>query len=264
MGILNASPDSFSDGGDYPTLAQQLQRARRLVQDGASILDIGGESARTDQPAITTSEEIERVVPLIERVVSTCGCAVSVDTYKPEVARAAIAAGASLINDISGLRDVRLASVARETGAALVIMHNLGVPKRRLLESDLYNNPATDVLSYISDRMKVALDCGVRADQIVVDPGPDFSKTPSQTVDVLRNLSLLAELGRPVLLAVSRKDFIGALTRRRPRERLPGTLAAIEHGVAQGARILRVHDVAAVVTFLQSRHPFAHGARETV
>ncbi len=253
MGVVNATPDSFSDAGLHRTLEQRLQLARSLVEAGAEVIDIGGESGVTNRPAVDPEEEIDRVVPLIERVVGELGVRVSVDTYKPVVARAAIAAGASIVNDISGLGDPDLADVCVETGAGLILMHTRAAPKQKLLDSSLDEEIVEDVERFLRDRMALARERGVAEEQLMLDPGPDFSKTPAQTVEVLRSLPRLHELGRPLLLAVSRKDFIGAITGRPPRERLAGTLAAIGHGVGAGAHVLRVHDVAAVADFLAVR-----------
>ena len=250
MGIVNASPESFSDGGRYGTLHDQVVRALELVEQGAHLIDVGGESGVTGIPAIDAEEEIRRVVPLVERLAAE-GVRVSVDTWKPAVARAALGAGAQLINDVSGLRDVELADACADAGAWLVVMHTRAEPKVK--EFPQYDDVAADVVQFIRERVDVALDHGVSAERIVVDPGPDFAKTPAQTVEVLRALPSLCELGYPVLLAVSRKDFVGALTERPPRERDAGTLAAIGAGVDAGASILRVHDVAATVDFLTVR-----------
>jgi dihydropteroate synthase len=250
MGIVNATPDSFSDAGEHPTLEARVARAAELVEAGADLIDVGGESARGDTPAVAVEEEIERVVPLVERIAGL-GAAVSVDTYKPAVAEAAIEAGAVLVNDVSGLRDVALADVCARTGAGLVLMHTRVAPKGTLLDPARYEDVAADVSGFLHERMTVAIARGVDPEQLLLDPGPDFSKTPAQTVAVLRRLEDLHELGRPILLAISNKDFVGALTGRAPRERLAGTLAAVAHGVEAGAHVLRVHDVAAVADFLR-------------
>jgi dihydropteroate synthase len=253
MGVVNASPDSFSDGGRYATLAQRLELAEELLRAGADILDVGGESASTDRAPVSVDEEIERVVPLVERLVGELGSLVSVDTYKPAVARAAIAAGASIVNDVSGLRDERLARVCAQTGAALVVMHTRAAPKQRLQDPLLYDDVVEEVLRFLAGRMAAALEQGVAGEQLIVDPGPDFAKTPAQTVELLAALPRLHALGRPLLMAISRKDFIGALTGRAPRVRLAGTLAALAHGLDTGAHIFRVHDVAAASDFLAVR-----------
>lgn len=253
MGIVNTSPDSFSDGGLHPGLAAQAALAERLLDAGADILDIGGESATTGRPPVEVQEEIERVVPLIERVAGEMGAIVSVDTYKPAVARAAIAAGARIVNDVSGLRDPAVAEVCAQSGAALVLMHTRAAPRQRLQDPDLYEDIITEVVAFLSERMAVAASVGVHRDQIIIDPGPDFAKTPAQSTRLLAQVARLHTLERPVLMAISRKDFIGALTGRSPRERLAGTLAALAHGVQQGAHIFRVHDVEAAADFLTVR-----------
>jgi len=253
MGIVNASPDSFSDAGAYPDLEARVGLARELLAAGADVLDVGGESGITLRPAVAVGEEIARVVPLIERLAGELGALVSVDTYKPAVAAAAIAVGAVIVNDVSGLRDPELADVCASTGAALVLMHTRAAPKHRLQDPALYDDVIADVVEFLGERMALARSRGVRHEQLIVDPGPDFAKTPAQTIEVLGRLEALHALGRPLLLAVSRKDFVGALTGRAPRERGPGTLAAIGWGVDAGAQILRVHDVAAAADFLAVR-----------
>jgi dihydropteroate synthase len=253
MGIVNASPDSFSDGGRYRSLAERVELARELMRAGADILDIGGESASTGRPAVEPEEEIERVVPLIGRVVEELGAIVSIDTYKPAVAAAAIEAGACIVNDVSGLRDPALAEVCAQTGAGLVLMHTRAAPKQRLQDPRLYADVTEEVLGFLRERMAVARQAGVGEQQMMLDPGPDFAKTPAQTVELLAQLERLHELGRPLLMAISRKDFIGAITSRPPRERLAGTLAALAYGIDAGAHVFRVHDVAAASDFLSVR-----------
>jgi dihydropteroate synthase len=254
MGVLNATPDSFSDGPAERTPAARLARARELVAAGARIIDVGGESNVTNRPAIDADEEISRVVPVIEGVCALdADVVVSVDTYKPAVAEAAIAAGAAIVNDISGLRDPALADVCARTGAALVVMHTRAAPKHKVLDPDLYDDVVADVLAFLRERIDVALACGVAPEQIMVDPGPDFAKTPAQTLEVLARLEELHVLERPILLAVSRKDALGALTGRGPRERLAGTLAALGDGADRGAHVARVHDVRDAADFLAVR-----------
>ena len=257
MGIVNASPDSFSDGGLHGTLEARVALAERLLLDGADILDVGGESASTGRPPVAEDEEIELVVPLIERLAGGLGALVSVDTYKPAVAEAAVAAGARIINDVSGLRDEGLAEVCARSGAALVLMHTRAAPRERLQDPDLYGDVTGEVLAFLAERIELARSLGVEADQLIVDPGPDFAKTPAQTIRLLSELARLHELDRPLLLAVSRKDFIGALTDRGPRERGAGTLAALAHGVERGGHIFRLHDVAAAADYLCVRAALA-------
>ncbi|MGH2873001.1 MAG: dihydropteroate synthase [Solirubrobacteraceae bacterium] len=260
MGIVNATPDSFSDAGLEQTTDARVTLAAKLLDDGAALIDVGGESGVTNRPPISAQEEIERVVPVIGRIAGELGARVSVDTYKPAVAGAAIAAGACIVNDVSGLRDPELADVCAQTGAALVVMHTIAPPKHKLLDRRLDATIVDDVRRFLHERIELALARGVRFEQLVVDPGPDFSKTPAQTLAVLRALPALHELGRPVLLAVSRKDFVGALTGRAPRERLAGTLAAMEHGVCSGAHLLRLHDVAGAADYLAVRAALAPDA----
>lgn len=256
MGVVNASPDSFSDGGCHGSLEERVELALAHAAAGADILDVGGESATTGRPPVPVAEEIERVVPLIERVVAALGpdgAVVSIDTYKPPVARAAIAAGARIVNDVSGLRDPELAAVCARSGAALVLMHTAAAPRVRRQDPDLYTDVVGEVLDFLRARVATALEVGVAREQLILDPGPDFAKTPAQTITLLSHLERLHELELPLLMAISRKDFIGALTGRPPRERLAGTLAALAYGVDAGAHIFRVHDVAAAADFLAVR-----------
>ena len=250
MGIVNATPDSFSDAGRHPTLESRVALARELIAAGARVIDVGGESGVTNRPPVEAAVEIERVVPLIELVAAQPGVLVSVDTYKPDVAAAAIAAGATIVNDVSGLRDPELADVCAQTGAALVVMHTRAPPKQRLQDPDLYADVLADVMAFLGERLELARSRGVADEQLIVDPGPDFAKTPAQTIELLRGGARLHEFGRPLLLAVSRKDFIGALTERPPSDRGAGTLAALAHGMDLGAQIFRVHDVAAAADFI--------------
>lgn len=253
MGVVNATPDSFSDAGERRTIDDRVALAVQLAADGADVIDIGGESGVTNAPPVDPAEEIERVVPLIERVVREVDCPISVDTYKPPVAEAAVAAGATIVNDVSGLRDPELAGVCARTGAALVIMHTRAKPKEKLLDRSMDGQMLDDVIAFLSERLAFAVSAGVSVDSVILDPGPDFGKTPAQTVEVLRGIDRLHALGRPLLLAISRKDFIGAATGRRPRERDAGTLAALGWGVDRGAHVFRVHDVAACSDFLRVR-----------
>jgi dihydropteroate synthase len=262
MGIVNASPDSFSDGGVHVTDDARVALAEQLVAAGAAVIDVGGESATTGRPRVPVAQEVERVAPLVERIIARTGVLVSVDTYKPEVARAAIAAGASIVNDVSGLRDPGVAEVCAQTGAALVLMHTLAEPRERRQDPDLYGDVVEDVLAFLRERIRLALSLGVDREQLIVDPGPDFAKIPAQTITLLRQVGRFHELGRPLLLAVSRKDFIGALTGRPPRERLGGTLAALSHGLNHGCHIFRLHDVAAAADFIAVRR--ALSGRATV
>jgi dihydropteroate synthase len=253
MGVVNATPDSFSDAGELPDLDARLARAAAHVAAGAAIIDVGGESAFGGRPPVAAPEEIERVAPLVARIAAEHDVLLSVDTYKLEVAEAAIAAGAGMVNDVSGLREPALADVCARTGAALVLMHTRVAPKGTLLDPAAYDDVVSDVVQFLAERVDVARSRGVGEEQIVLDPGPDFAKTPAQTVAVLRRLDAVRALGRPVLLAVSRKDFLGAITGHAPAERGAATLAALAAGIDAGASILRVHDVAAAADFLAVR-----------
>jgi dihydropteroate synthase len=249
MGIVNASPDSFSDpGGRSPD--RLVQHARELAAAGAALIDVGGESGRTDMPAVSEDEETARVVPVIERLAAE-GLVVSVDTWRAPVAAAALAAGAAMVNDVSGLADPRVADACAAAGAALVITHTRLPPKRKGFPD--YADLLEDVATLFRDRADEARRRGVGHEQIVFDPGLDLAKTPAQSVELLRGLAELRALGRPLLLAISRKDFVGALTGRPPRERLAGTLAVLGEAVDGGAAVLRVHDVAAARDYLRVR-----------
>lgn len=245
MGIVNATPDSFSDGGRYPTVEARVQLAASLMADGAAVIDVGGQSGITGVPEIEAAEEIDRVLPVVEGVRALDpDVLISVDTYKPLVAEAAIRAGASIINDVSGLLYPDVAGICADTGAALVIMHNRSKPKVRLTDPLLYDDVTADVVGFLTEKLGVAEAHGMDAEHVIFDPGIDFAKTPAQSITVLRDVARLDELGRPVLFALSRKDFIGALTQRTPRKRMGGTLATIAYLGGRPGHIYRVHDLA--------------------
>ena len=248
MGIVNATPDSFSDRQGPKDLDELTRLAEAQFAEGAAIVDVGGESGRTDTEAVPVEEEIARVRPLVERLAAD-GMTVSVDTWRAPVARAVLDAGAAMINDVSGLSDERLAAVCAAAGAALVITHTRARPKEKLFPD--YDDVVADVLEFLRERAGVARAHGVAAESIVLDPGIDLAKTPAESVEVLRELGRLTALGRPLLVAVSRKDFIGVLTGRAPADRDAGTLAAAGAALRRGARILRVHDVAAARDYLR-------------
>lgn len=251
MAVINATPDSFSDAGQYSTLEARMERTQEVLTQGADILDIGGQSAITGVPEISEAEEIDRITPVIQWVAANTSAIMSIDTYRPAVAAAALDAGAHIINDISGLLYPELADVVASRGAGYILMHNRGRPKVRLTDANLYDNVVDDVMSFMDDKFAVLASTGVSRQQVIVDPGPDFAKTPAQTVEVLRHISRLLTYERPVLFPVSRKDFIGAITGRPPRERLSGTLAAIAHTLTvTRAGIYRVHDIEEVRNFL--------------
>ena len=248
MGIVNANPDSFSDRVRLETTEQQVAHGLALVAAGADVIDVGGESGVTHTGVTPPEVEIERVAPVVERLAAE-GVVVSVDTWKPAVAEAALAAGAHLVNDVSGLRDERLAELCAATGAALCVMHTRAAPKEEHFPG--YGGAVVDdVVAFLDERGRRAVALGVSEQQLLFDPGPDFAKTPGETVAVLRELRRVQSLGRPVLLAVSNKFFLGAITGRAPAARLAGTLAAVTWGVDAGVALLRVHDVAAAADLL--------------
>lgn len=250
MGVVNANPDSFSDPG-HRGLDQVLEQVRAMVADGATVIDVGGQSGITNVPEVDPDEEIRRVLPVVRAIVAELPeVVISVDTYKPPVVRAVLEAGAHLVNDVSGLRAPELAPLVAEFGAAIVIMHTAAPPKTRLQETDLYGNVVAEVRDFLAAKVEEALAAGVHPESIVTDPGPDFTKTPAQTVEVLRHLPELNPTALPMLLAISRKDFIGALTETRPKERTAGTLAAVAAVGSGSGVILRVHDVGEVRRFL--------------
>jgi dihydropteroate synthase len=251
MAVINATPDSFSDAGKYATVEARMERTKEVLDQGADILDIGGQSAITGVPEISEDEEIERITPVIQWVVANTNAIMSIDTYRPKVAAAALEAGAHIINDISGLLHPELANVVAQHNAGYILMHNRGRPKVRLTDANLYEDVVADVLEFMDDRFAQLQAAGVTKQQVIVDPGPDFAKTPAQTVEVLQKISRLLEYRRPVLFPVSRKDFIGAITGRPPRERLAGTLAAIAHTLTlTRSGIYRVHDIQEVRNFI--------------
>ena len=247
MGIVNAGPDSFSDPGERSP-EELLKRARELASEGAALIDVGGESGRTDRPAVAEKEEIARLVPLVEALASE-GLLVSVDTWRAPVARAALDAGAAMINDVSALSDPGVAEACAATGAALVVTHTRVPPKTKGFPD--YEDVVADVARLLRERSSAARDLGVDSEQLLLDPGIDLGKTPAESVEVLRRLGELHQLGRPLLLSVSRKDFLGALTERPPAERDAGTLAALGAARDAGANVLRVHDVAAARDYLR-------------
>jgi dihydropteroate synthase len=251
MGVVNANPDSFSDPGAR-ALDAQVAQALALADDGAAVIDVGGQSASTGVPEVDPEVERQRVAPLVAAIAAERpDLVISIDSYKPPVVAAALDAGAHIVNDVSGLRDPALAALVADRGAAIVVMHTAAAPKQRLQATDLYDGDVVGVVGrFLAAKVDEARAVGIADDAIVIDPGPDFTKTPAQTVEVLRALDAVDPAGRPLLLALSRKDFVGALTLTRPKERLAGTLAAIAAVGNRPGVILRVHDVAEVRRFL--------------
>lgn len=252
VGIVNATPDSFSDSGPRGTEVAVEQGLGHLAE-GAAIVEVGGESNVTNRPAVPAEEEIRRIVPVVERLEAE-GAVVAIDTHKPAVARVALESGAAIVNDISGLGSEEMISLCAEHGAAVVVMHTETPPKTARWDEDLYPEGVSARLrSFFEERLAALAEHGVPRERVILDPGPDFAKTPRQTVEALRGVPEYRQLGCPVMLAVSRKDFIGAITDRPPRERAGGTFAALAAGLDAGATVLRVHDVAATADFLRVR-----------
>ena len=258
MGILNIGRDSVADSQLFENAEQQVQRGLDLAAAGAGIIDIGVLSGRTDTALVSVEEEIDRLCPVV-RALSDAGVLVSIDTWRAETIAAAVDAGATLINDTSGLLDPAVAEIAAGSGAGLVVMHTRAAPKQ--VNFPTYEDPVLDVLEFLRERVKLATDRGVTHEQILLDPGLDYAKAPLESIEVLRHLGELAVLQRPILLAVSRKYFIGMLTDALPEDRLAGTIAALEFGVSAGAQIVRVHDVSEVSQYLRLRAAL-HGQGE--
>lgn len=236
MGILNVTPDSFSDGGRHNTLEQAIEHAGRMIEEGADIIDIGGESTRPNYTLISEEEEIERVVPVIEAIHNAFDIPISIDTYKSKVADAACQAGASLINDIWGLKyDPFMAAIAKAQDAAVCIMHN-----RKAID---YQDFWTDFKQDLQESMEIALKAGIAADKIMIDPGVGFAKTLEMNLTIMKHLERLQEYGYPVLLGTSRKSMIGLTLNEPVENRLEGTIATSVMAVMKGCSFIRVHDV---------------------
>ena len=246
MGILNLTPDSFYDGGRFLNPEQALEQAFQLIQDGADILDLGAESTRPGAKSVSEEEELNRLLPVLDRLRWQVQIPISVDTTKSKVARCALEHGAHIINDVSGLhQDPKIAEVVGEFGAGLVVMHRRGTPETMQLMTD-YNDLVGDVNRELSKSIEIAESYGVSPDQIVIDPGIGFSKTAEQSLELLEHLGELKRLGRPILIGPSRKSFIAAVTKTAPDKRLFGTVAASVLAFERGTNIFRVHDVWAV------------------
>ena len=251
MGIVNVTPDSFSDGGEHFDPGAAVEHGLRLAGEGADILDVGGESTRPGSEGVGAEEEIRRVVPVIERLVAEAGLPVSVDTWRPEVMRAAVAAGAGMINDIRALRADGALDAAAELGVPVVLMHMLGEP-RSMQDAPEYDDVVGDVHRFLAERIFAAEMAGIPRKRLIADPGFGFGKTVAHNLALLAQLGRFGELGVPVLAGLSRKRTIGELTGRDvPRERVHGSVAAHLIAVQRGAMLLRVHDVAATVDALE-------------
>ncbi len=246
MGILNVTPDSFSDGNRFFSPEKAVERALAMEADGADIIDIGGESTRPDAPPVSAEEELRRVVPVIERLVGRLGIPVSVDTTKAVVAEAALAAGAEIINDVSAMTfDSRMAGVIAAAGAGVVLQHTRGTPGEMQKDTS-YGDLVGDVKEFLEEAIRKARQAGITDGQVAVDPGIGFGKDCAGNLEILRRLSEFLSLDRPILVGTSRKAFIGQVLDRNVDDRLFGTAATVALALVNGATIFRVHDVRAM------------------
>ena len=256
-GILNVTPDSFSDGGRFDSFDRAVERGLTLAAEGADLIDVGGESTRPGSRPPTLAEELARVVPVVEALVQRAPVPVSVDTSRPEVMRAAVAAGASMVNDVRALRSPGALSAAAELGVPVCLMHMQRSPET-MQEDPRYRDVVVEVRSFLAERVRACLDAGIRREHLVVDPGFGFGKTPAHNVALLASLDAFTGLGVPVMVGLSRKSVLGQLTGRAVGDRLPASLAAALLAAQRGAAVLRVHDVAAtrdVLTVLDAVGP---------
>jgi len=241
MGILNVTPDSFSDGGKYFDVDRALDHALRMIEDGADFIDIGGESSRPGSEPLSATEEISRVVPVIKKLAGSTDIPISIDTYKADVAEAALTAGAVIVNDISGLHfDPSLAGVIARYSVSVILMHINGTPKTMQVNAE-YDNLIDEISSYLSDGIGIAQQAGI--EQIIIDPGIGFGKKTGHNLQILRELREFQKFGFPVMIGPSRKSFIGAILDLPVEERMEGTAAAVAVSIMNGAQIIRVHDV---------------------
>jgi dihydropteroate synthase len=250
MGVLNVTPDSFSDGGRFIDAGTALAQARAMVEEGARIVDVGGESTRPGAQPVTEAQELDRVLPVIERIRAGLDCVVSVDTMKPGVMRAACAAGAELVNDVMALRAPGALEAAREAGAAVCLMHMQGEP-RSMQQAPAYLDVVEEVAAFLLERVAACVGAGIARERLLVDPGFGFGKTLQHNLALLGGVDVIAELGVPVLVGVSRKSMFGQLLDRPVGERVAGGVAAAALAAWQGARIVRTHDVRATMDALK-------------
>ena len=243
MGILNVTPDSFSDGGQYLELNKAIEHGLGMANDGADIIDVGGESTRPYSKKTSTNEEIDRVIPVIEVLHKELTIPISIDTYKSDVAREALNAGASMINDISALRfDPHMASIASNAEVPLILMHMKGTPDN-MQENPTYDDLISEIMEFLKDAIKRSVTAGIKEDLIIVDPGIGFGKTFDDNLKIIKELFRFGSLQRPILLGTSNKSFIGHILDKEVHERDIGTMATIATGVMNGAHIVRVHNV---------------------
>ena len=246
MGVLNVTPDSFSDGGLYFDKDKAVERGLRLATEGADIIDIGGESTRPGSDSVPSQEELQRVIPVISALREKTEVLISVDTTKSEIAEAAVEAGADIINDISAFRfDSRMPSLAAQKGVSVVLMHMQGNPKTMQI-SPAYKNLLMEIKSFLKEKLEAAQAAGVEREKIIIDPGIGFGKSFEDNLTLINNLNFLEELERPILVGTSRKSFIGNILNLPPQERIEGSIASAVLSIIRGAHILRVHDVQSV------------------
>jgi dihydropteroate synthase len=241
MGIVNVTPDSFSDGGEFIEAEAAIAHGTRLAAEGAELLDVGGESTRPGAAEVPAEEEMRRVLPVVEALVAE-GHAVSIDTSKAAVAERALAAGASIVNDVTALSDPDMAGACAERGCGLILMHMKGTP-RTMQVDPTYDDVTAEVRDHLAIRLARAVDAGVAEERVWLDPGIGFGKTVAHNLELIERIGELRELGRPIVLGASRKSFIGTITGREVGDRLGASLAAAVVGIARGADVLRVHDV---------------------
>lgn len=253
MGVVNVTPDSFSDGGCFLTPDAAVEHGLRLALEGAAILDIGGESSRPGAEPVPLQEELARVLPVIEALAGRTQAVISIDTMKPEVMRQAVAAGAGMINDITALRAPGALEAAAASGAAVCLMHMQGEP-RTMQHAPVYQDVVAEVREFLSSRIAACRAAGIAAERICVDPGIGFGKTLEHNMSLLARLSVLADLDVPLAVGVSRKSLVGSLTGSHGRERLAGSVALAVLAALDGARFVRAHDVAATVDALRVTH----------
>ena len=251
MGVLNVTPDSFSDGGRFADRDAAVRHAEAMANAGAALVDIGGESTRPGADAVTEQQELDRVIPVVEAIRSRIDLPMSVDTSKPGVMRAAAAAGAALINDVRALREPGALEAAAATGGPVCLMHMQGQP-RTMQANPHYTDVTVEVTSFLQERLAACADAGIGRERLLIDPGFGFGKTLRHNVELLANLRQLAAIGPPLLVGLSRKSSLGALTGRELDERLPASLAAAVVAVMHGASIVRAHDVAETVDAIKT------------
>lgn len=263
MGVINVTPDSFSDGGRFLDPEAAVDLGKQLISEGADLLDVGGESTRPGASPVSVEEEARRVLTVVERLKKETAAVVSVDTTKALVARAALNAGAEIINDVSAMRfDPEMICVAAEKGAGVVLMHMKDSPKD-MQTSPVYADLMGDITSFLRERMEVLVAAGIPRESIVLDPGLGFGKTVAHNLELVRRLAEFGRLGRPILIGPSRKSFIGAVLDLPVSERLEGTAAAVALSVVNGASIVRVHDVRAMVRVVRMTEAIVGSAGRT-